>query len=131
MLKGRSRSALGLALLVGVLTLGCRHGEDSPFARRPNRNVPLRVENNNFLDITVYVTSSGGGNLRLGQVTGKSSGTFALDPRKVVMSSGIQLLVDPLGSSRAYLSPLVYPDRGGVVLLVVAAEITQSYITIR
>jgi len=92
--------------------------------------VPVLIENNNFLDVTVYVRASGNA-LRLGDVGGKSSDTFSVDPRNLPILNGMQLRVEPLGSNRTYLSPEVFPTRGSTVFLYVAAELDHSYITVR
>jgi hypothetical protein len=129
--KKRSRGFFILLLLAGTLVSGCRSGDRGfPFGRRSSSLVRLDVENNNFLDVTVYA-SGGGLALRLGDVPGKSSKAFTIDPQKVSMASGLRLRVDPLGSTRNYLSQIVFPDRAATVLLVVGAELQVSYVTIR
>ena len=130
MRKGRTVVAASI-LLTAVLS-GCRSGSDgSPFSmRRGNQSVALEVDNNNFLDITVYAIGAGA-TFKLGDVAGKSIRTFRIDPQQVSMVSGLQLQVDPLGSAREYLSPVVYPDRGAEVVLVVGANLNRTFITIR
>jgi hypothetical protein len=95
-----------------------------------DRPVQLEVDNNNFLDVTVYAVS-GGSSLRIGEVVGKSKGQFTLDPKKVLMTGGLQVLVDPIGSNRTYLSPSVYPYGGATLRLSVAAYIDQSFLSVR
>jgi hypothetical protein len=90
----------------------------------------VEVVNNQFLDIRVYAEGNGASHV-LGDVPGKSSGRFTIDPRRVSMASGLQIRVDPIGSTRNYLSPLVFPSRGATVVLTVAAELGQSYIFLR
>jgi hypothetical protein len=126
-----SRSLLILALLSGTLVFGCRSGDGGfPFGRRANRPLRLEVENNNFLDVTVYASGSGA-RLRLGDVPGKNSGVFTIDPRKLSVASGLQIQVDPLGSTRVFLSQRLFPDRDASILLFVGAELELSYVTIR
>ena len=123
----------GFALLVltGMITAGCKTGKDNPFAEmRRDRPVPLRVDNNNFLDVSVFATS-GGVRVRLGEVTGKDVGTFAIDPQRLSMAAGLQILVDPLGSGETFLSPVVFPTRSETVVLTVGAVLSQSYISLR
>ena len=90
----------------------------------------LIVENNHFLDVTVFVRGSGA-DLRLGDVTGKNTETFPLNPQRIPMASGLRFRVDPIGSNRNYLSPRVYPDGATTVVLNVGSELEQSYITVR
>ncbi|MBT8395536.1 MAG: hypothetical protein KJN92_01160 [Gemmatimonadetes bacterium] len=125
-------------LIMAVLTLllvtgahGCgKKDPDSPFRRRVDSPVQVMVENNNFLDVTVYAVA-GGVSSRLGDVTGKNSATFTLNPRRVSMASGLQLMVDPLGSSERYLSRTVYPAGGVTVLLTVGAYLEQTFVSFR
>lgn len=127
----KGRSLLIITLLLGTLVSGCRSGDGGfPFGRRANRPLRLEVENNNFLDVTVYASGSGA-RVRLGEVPGKNSGTFTIDPRKISMASGLQIQVDPLGSSRVFLSERLFPDSEASILLFVAAELELSYVTIR
>ena len=66
--------------------------------------------NNGFLDMHIYVRQSGQSR-SLGMVTGLSEATLTL-PRQMAESlRGIQILADPIGGSRPYVTPvvLVYP----------------------
>lgn len=126
------RSYILLATLVaGMAASACRSGEPpSPFQRRSNRPIRVEVENQNFLDVTVFATG-GGGTLRLGDVVGKQSGRFTIDPRRFSLISGLRLRVDPIGSTRNYLSNLVFPTAGTTVVLVVANELDLSRVILR
>ena len=128
---GRSRIPLILLLLVGVLALSCRSGDSaSRSRRRAARQVTLVVENDHFLDVTVFAVGTGA-DLRLGEVTGKTHGTFTIDPQRVSMASGLRFRVDPIGSNRNYLSPAVFPDGAITVTLTVASELELSHVTVR
>jgi hypothetical protein len=130
-MKGNRRRAVLLALLWGALASGCGRKEaGSPFGGRADLPVRLRVENQNFLDVTIYAVA-GGGRIRLGNVTGKGSGSFTLDPREIPLVRGLQVLADPLGSARTYLSPAVFPHGGSTVVLTLGAVLSQSFISIR
>lgn len=130
-MRGKNQARLAAVLLMGALASGCRTGDArSSFARRAARSIPLVVENHNFLDITVYAVGNGA-SVRLGEVTGKSSERFTMDPRQIAFTTGLQLEVDPIGSARQYLSPVVYPDQAATVLLTVAAQLDRSYVTMR
>jgi hypothetical protein len=123
-----------MAVTVVFLTVaasGCgRKDTDSPFRRVVDRPVQLEVDNNNFLDVSVFAVA-GGLSLRLGDVGGKNKGTFTLDPDRISMVSGIQVLVDPIGSDQTYLSPAVYPFGGATLQLSVGAFIDQSFLSVR
>ena len=115
----------------GALASGCRAREGgSPFDRRSNAPVRIQVDNHNFLNVTVYA-NAGGMSHRVGEVIGKSSGNFSIDPGKVSMVSGLRFRVEPIGSTRSFLSEIVFPDRGSTVVLTVAAELRLSYVILR
>ena len=116
-------------LTVSIASCG-RKDTDSPFRRIVDRPVQLEVDNNNFLDVSVYAVA-GGVSLRIGDVGVKNKGTFTLDPDRISMVSGVQVLVDPIGSDRTYLSPTVYPYGGATLELSVGAYIDQSFLSVR
>jgi hypothetical protein len=124
--------ALALLLAFAILWIaGCRGPQEGFGAQRQaQRPIQIHVQNNNFLDVTVYARA-GSVNLRLGNITGKSSGRLTLDPRRVNLSSGLQLRVDPIGSTRTFLSQAVFPDRGAVVVLEVGAQLEMSFVSLR
>jgi hypothetical protein len=128
--RNRTTVIAAVAILALVASACGRKDTDSPFRRVVDRPVQLEVDNNNFLDVTVYAVS-GGSSLRIGEVVGKSKGQFTLDPKKVLMTGGLQVLVDPIGSNRTYLSPSVYPYGGATLRLSVAAYIDQSFLSVR
>lgn len=125
-----------LLALTGVLFLAataCRSGEDeSPLSRAPRPTGPIQVEvqNNNFLDVTVYAMDNGQ-NIRLGNVTGKQSETLTLDPRRLSPGGTLRLLVDPIGASDAFLSDRVVVGSGQRVFLQIGAVLSQSYVILR
>jgi hypothetical protein len=120
-----------LLVFAAMGPLGCRGPQEGFGARRQAlQPIQIHVENNNFLDVTVYART-GGVNLRLGNVTGKTSGRLTLDPRRVNLSSGLQLRVDPIGSPRTFLSQAVFPDRDAVVVLEVGSQLDMSFVSLR
>ena len=127
------RSVLMLSLgLAAILVPGCRGGPDGGFGtQRPaNRPIQVQVRNNNFLDVTV-LARAGGRDVRLGQVSGKSSGKLTLNPRHINLTSGLQLLVDPIGSRNMFLSEAIFPDRNAVVVLEVGAQLQMSFVSLQ
>lgn len=118
-------------LLAGALASGCRSWEnESPFQRSSNDEVRLDVENSHFNVVTIYAIVAGR-NHRLGDVSGKGSETFSIDPEQINLDQGFRLSVDPLGSSRGFLSDLVFPNPGSTVALTVADQVGMSFVTIR
>jgi hypothetical protein len=125
-------SILVLSLVLSTaLTPGCRGPHGAFATQRPaSRPIQVQVQNNNFLDVTVHART-GGRNVRLGQVSGKSSGKLTLDPRWINLTSGLQLLVDPIGSRNTFLSQAVFLDRNAVVVLEVGAQLQMSFVSLR
>ncbi|MFC1575009.1 hypothetical protein ACFL3Z_02905 [Gemmatimonadota bacterium] len=116
---------------LAFMASGCRTQDQGRFgSRRLDRPIPLRVENNNFLDVTIYAVGDGPG-VKLGEVTGKSTGSFSIDPRRVAMVGGLRIRVEPLGSIRNYLSPTVFLDNRASLYLEVAALLEMSWVAVR
>jgi hypothetical protein len=88
------------------------------------------VSNDNFLDANVYVMV-GGTSHRLGAVVGKTQGSFEIDPVRIGVHNGVQLLVDLVGSQAAFLSDAVYANPGSTVVLQIAPALSQSYVILR
>jgi hypothetical protein len=129
--EGKRITVFVAAVLLALAAASCSRKEPgSPFRAVVDRPVQLEVDNNNFLDVNVYVVASGS-SVRLGSVGGKRMREFTLDPRRVSMTGGLQFLVDPIGGTQTYLSPTVYPFRGATVELNVGAFIEKSFVSMR
>jgi hypothetical protein len=91
----RKASTMRNALIVlALLSAGCGHGVRS--APDPQAETTVRVENRNFLDMTVYVLQSSQ-RIRLGMVTGLSTQVFTI-PGYIVRGSGqLQFELHPIG----------------------------------
>jgi hypothetical protein len=67
----------------------------------------VRVTNNNWSDMTIYLLRSGA-RRRLGTVTSQSTHTFVVPTSMISLSSRVYLLADPIGSARTFTSaPLI------------------------
>ena len=76
----------------------------------------VEVQNQAFLDMTIYVIRSGQ-RVRLGQVTGNSTATFELPRTMVNPGLPIRFQADPVGSSRAPFSQEIGVSPGDTVVL--------------
>jgi hypothetical protein len=107
-----------LATLVAVLATvaACNHtarpGRDDNGAQLESR---VRVENQAFLDMNVYIISDGGGRQRLGTVTGNTSQEFVIPPYIIGPANSIRMLVEPIGSNRASVSSSLSVQPGQTV----------------
>ena len=64
----------------------------------------VRVENQAFLDMNIYILSDGGGRRRLGTVTGNTSQTFVIPKDIIGPANSVRFLAEPIGSNRAPVS---------------------------
>ena len=76
----------------------------------------VEVQNQAFLDMTIYVIRSGQ-RVRLGQVTGNSTATFELPRTMVNPGLPIRFLADPIGGSRTPFSQEIGVSPGDTVVL--------------
>jgi|SRR5258706_4074697 len=84
----------GVLLVLALLSAGCgRAFKSGP--REPDERTTLRVVNQNFLDMNVYVLP-GGQRIRLGTVPGLSTQVFTI-PAYLVRGSPLQFEVHPIG----------------------------------
>jgi hypothetical protein len=117
--------------LLSTPLAGCKSSErswDSTAWRRSP--VRIRVVNENFLDVTVSARGDGA-RIRLGEVVGKSSATFSIRPGQLSMNTGLRLQADPIGSRDVFISPHVFPDPRGEVVLRIAPRLEMSTVSVR
>ncbi len=116
------RTAISGIALLALLMTGCATAEE----RRAAAAGPISVEvtNHNYLDANVYAVGSSQ-TVRLGTVTTNSTQTFEV-PRGLPISGGLRFLVDPIGSSDAYLSDDVLVSPGDVVSLLIQSSLGLS-----
>jgi len=89
----------------------------------------IRVENRNWSDVVVYAVRSGRRH-RLGMVTSMSSARFRL-PRGMAMGSGdLQLVADPIGSSRGFTSGPIHIGAGQEIALSVQNHLPMSTVSV-
>lgn len=120
-------------MLLAVTLAGC----GGPKGRKgledvsPRWKIPLRVINDNFYDVHLYVVIDGQRN-SLGQVAGGQSVVIALpEYASQTNVSGFQIFANPIGGPRTYLSPRVQPQRTqGAVLRIYPGNIQLSTLTL-
>ena len=82
---------LGIALAT-IACAGRHHSKSEPLS-----DIPLRVTNHNWLDVTIYVLHDGQ-RTRIGSVTGSSTQDFTLPRRLLGQSHELALLGEAIGS---------------------------------
>ena len=130
------RGSLALLAVAVLLALGCSSSSERRFVMeggergRASREIRIEVVNDNYHDMGIFVME-GGTNFRIGDVTGKSSGSFTLSLDQISPSQGLRLLADPVGSREAYLSDAVSVGPGAIVVFNIAPALSQSYVILR
>jgi hypothetical protein len=125
---------VAVVLTIGAWALGCRSGSNLEAAvkhsqqmasvadsvARDSLRATVRVENNGFPDVVVYVIPEGGVRRRMGTAVGHTTTVLTI-PQTVIFSGGSQLqfLVDPIGGSGEALSDKIYVLPGDEVTLTI------------
>jgi hypothetical protein len=121
--------ALVVAPLAGIT--GCRSkpstGAQQPYV--PLTPIPLRVQNDNFLDMNVYVVSHGAQH-RVGTVSGNGAANFSID-RQMVMGDDFSLLATPIGGRGRATTNNLTVGEGQAVEFHVATVLRQSTVIVR
>ncbi|OLD51550.1 MAG: hypothetical protein AUI63_00710 [Gemmatimonadetes bacterium 13_1_40CM_2_60_3] len=108
------RSAL---LALALLSAGCSHAVRSG-PPEPRPQTTLKVDNQNFLDMVVYVLRAGQ-RIRLGTVTGLSSQVFTIPPDIVRSSPQLQFELHPIGGRGNPRSETISVQPGDEVVLTI------------
>jgi hypothetical protein len=114
----RRRGALtGLAPLVLALLAGaCHHGANPTTQSAPRAETAVRVDNQNFLDMDVFVVRSGQ-HIRLGTVPGLSTQLFMLRPEIVGSAAELQFAFHPIGGRANPRTETITVHAGDVIEL--------------
>ncbi len=124
-----------IAVVASVATTGCATtGDLSSRGVAPDRQTAVRVRNNNWSDVKVYLLrASGGTPVRLGTVS--SMTTLRIPMRGAVASElntqgALRFLIKPLGSTRSYATHSVIMTPGDVMSVTVANRLMHSSILV-
>lgn len=119
----RTRAALLFAAVVAAGTFTASACARAP--RRAGRGAPepqavttVRVQNQNFLDMNVYVIQ-GGARSRLGTATGNSTTRFTIPATLVHTLSQLRFLADPIGGRGSPVSEEITVSPGDEVTLTI------------
>lgn len=93
---------VALITLLATTAAGCfRSKGPSPLDLQPRTT--LVVDNQNFLDFTIYLIA-GGQRVRLGLASGSRRTRFTIPPQYIFGASTVQFQADPIGGNRAPVS---------------------------
>lgn len=133
-----NRSSVPFAIVAVSVLAGCSLvGAGAPSGAEPaaaeqqeeRKTTVAEVSNDSWFNIQVYVADQGR-RQRLGSVSSYQSATFEVPVDMVNTSGEIQLLADPVGSTRTYRSYPVMIGPGQVVKWTVQNDPSQTYASI-
>jgi hypothetical protein len=110
--------AIGVAALC-VSVVACSRNPKPKTSGGPPPKTTVTVDNQSFLDMTVYAIS-GGQRIRLGQATGSSKSKFTIPA--YLIGYGIQplrFIADPIGGNRLPVSEEINVTAGDEVILTI------------
>jgi len=114
------RRALAVMLMVACLALAsaCSLNNDPDETAEPVPPTRLRVENQAFLDMTIYVYRSSQ-RVRLGTATGNSVTRLTIPANLIFGATPLRFQADPIGGSRAPISQEITVTPGDEVVLTI------------
>ena len=112
-----TRLATVVAMLVAVAA--CSHAAKHAGDDELQLTTRVRVENQAFLDMNVYVLNDGGARTRLGTVTGNSTREFVIPAYIIGPANSVRFLVEPIGSNRSPISDALSVQPGQTVTLTI------------
>ncbi len=126
----RTACALFLAA-VTVASSGCggRHDFEEEPEADPQAPTPLTVNNNNWLDVVVWVLHDGE-LTRVGTVTAASSSEFALAPWMIGPSRSIRLTAHPIGGTGAVGTDLIHVQPGQFIEWRLESQLARSTVSV-
>jgi len=116
--RSRRSAVLAIAVVAAALSAGCYQNNDPDTAAEPAPATWLRVQNQAFLDMTIYVYRNSQ-RLRLGQATGNTETRFRIPPSLVFGPTPLRFQADPIGSTRAPVSQEITVTPGDEVFLTI------------
>lgn len=127
------RTACLACFLVGLAAAaaGCggrHHPEDEPEAD-PNAPTPLTVQNNNWLDVVVYVYHDGVAT-RIATVTAASTGNYFLAPWMLGHSRLIRLIGHAVGANTSISTELIHVQAGQFVVWTLETDLSRSTVSV-
>lgn len=122
----RRRRLLHL-LVPALLAPACFRARTSDPRAGPPR---IEVRSGYFGPVVVYVIT-GASQVRLGMVQSNQTTVFDFPAAVNAYSSGIRMLVDPIGESNGFLSESVSASPGTTIVLTIENELRYSHVIVR
>lgn len=113
---------LVLAVLIAAATAGaagCSMSRSGNQGAQAQPVTMLRVENQGYLDMNVYVVEASGARRRLGTATGSSTTTMRIPPNLLFGATQLRFIADPIGGARASVSQSITVLPGDTVVMTI------------
>lgn len=115
----RARRGAWMVAVACVALLGaCSRNNDPDVGAEPVPPTRLKVENQAFLDMTIYVYRNSQ-RLRLGQASGNSTTRLTIPRSLIFGATPLRFQADPIGSNRASISQEITVSPGDEVTLTI------------
>ncbi|HEY7567546.1 MAG TPA: hypothetical protein VH762_08230 [Gemmatimonadaceae bacterium] len=112
------RMLLTVAVVAGSVSMSaCGGARQGPRGTDPP--TMLQVDNQRFLDMNIYLITSGGARIRLGTATGNSSTTMRIPATYVFGGTDLRFLADPIGAQSTPVSQSITVFPGDNVKLII------------
>jgi hypothetical protein len=115
----------GMQTLLAVALVAASVGLNACGASRqggPQGSEPatmLEVDNQSFLDMNIYLVTTGGARIRMGTASGNSRTTLRVPSTYVFGGSELRFLADPIGAQRTPISQGITVFPGDTVRLII------------
>jgi hypothetical protein len=119
-----------LVLLLGLAAVpACHHAkhDDRPTPDTAPVDVPLEVENHNWLDVVIYVLHDGERS-RVGIANASSQSSFVLPARMVGQGHELRLLGHPIGGEGGTVTETVTVQPGQYIEWTLESDLSRSAI---
>jgi hypothetical protein len=112
-----------------LLSTACAGKQKETTQPLPTGPTSLRIENQNWLDVNIYVVHDGQRS-RLGAATAARTTELAIPPTLLGQLGAIRLMADPVGSSQAITSPTVVVKPGTRLVWTLATDLKRSSLAV-
>lgn len=124
----RRRAIFNLGLSLAFATAGCASLRQNEIPVDDSDVVVVQIINHNELNVTIFNVASGRRD-RLGEVTAAASSSFKLHLQRLP-NGEMQLLADPIGSSRTTRTDLIHVGVGDTVSWILETDLARSHFEI-
>jgi hypothetical protein len=106
-----------LCVAVALGAIACRGRPSAP--PNPRAEVAVTVDNQNFLDMDVFIVRTSGERIRIGMVSGLTSRILMVRPEVIGNSTELRFEVHPIGGAANPISETVTVRPGDVIHLTI------------